>query len=257
MNNKSMDKQALQEEYEEIKIKLLMTQFAEMEGRILVKENEELKKNALYLPTEKQKTTFFKRFNRYFFYHRFKKNIKPLFQFRITKLAVTIPLLVILLTTTFFSVEAFRSGILNLLIKVEKEYTEIRFGVENQEEEKGLLEIELKDTFVPSKIPEGYTLANVTKYQTMNLIEYRNNKENGYILFQQNSENSGINVDTEEADELTSMTIQGQEALVIREDNRITVVWQKENSFFMIIGESPKLSKNDLVSMAESVELHK
>ncbi|GFR38804.1 hypothetical protein PRECH8_21000 [Insulibacter thermoxylanivorax] len=45
----------LQEQYEEITVKLLMARFAETERKRLLEENEELRKDPFYLPAE-QKT---------------------------------------------------------------------------------------------------------------------------------------------------------------------------------------------------------
>ncbi|MDU7477793.1 MAG: hypothetical protein E7L01_31305 [Paenibacillus macerans] len=65
MNN-PIDSKLLEEEYEKIKIKLLMIRFAELEGKMLLNENKELSNNPLYLPSEKTKLTFIMRLNRHF-----------------------------------------------------------------------------------------------------------------------------------------------------------------------------------------------
>nr|WP_255654578.1 DUF4367 domain-containing protein [Cohnella sp. REN36] len=251
-----MNQQALQDEYDEIKIKIILTQFAELEGKKLLEENEELNKDSFYLPSEKAKKRFIKGVNRYFLVHRIRKVARVLFQIRYPKLAVIIPVIIILLLTTFFSVEALRVRILNLIIHVENEYTEIRFGEDLQEKTEPQFKIEWDNAYVPTRVPKGYKIANITEHQTMKMIEYVNDNDKGYILFQQNSDKGGMNIDTEDADEWDTTTIQGEDGLVIRENNRVTVVWQKQDQMFLIIGESSSLTKNELINMAESVKLN-
>lgn len=254
--NKPMDQQSLQEEYEEIKIKLLMARYAELEGKMLLEENEELSKDPFYLPSESAKQTFIKRLNRYFTLLYLRKVVRSLFPISTKKVAVIFPIFIILLLTTFLSVEALRTKVLNIFIQVEKEYTEIRFGEDSQQPEERHPQIEWDNAYVPTKVPKGYRIANITNNQTNKMIEYLND-DKGYILFQQNNENSGINVDTEEADEVIHTTIQGQDGLIARKNDQISVVWKDKTRLFLITGNSMSVNKEELIEMAESVTLLK
>lgn len=125
--NNTMNQKGL-EEFEEIKIRLLMTRFTEVEGKKLIEENEELSKDPFYLPSEKQKQTFTKRIRLQFLLFDIKTFFQLLIPIRSFKLTVILPVIIALLLTTFFSVGAFRTSTLNLFVEVEREFTAIRLG---------------------------------------------------------------------------------------------------------------------------------
>lgn len=251
MNN-PMDSKLLEEEYEKIKIKLLMSRFAELEGKILLEENKELSNNPIYLPSEKTKLTFIMRLNRHFAFYYLKQTIR-FFATSYKKVAV---LLAVFLFAVALNVEAVRVKVLNMFIQVQEEYTEIRLGQGTQHLKDSHLQINWENAYVPTEVPEGYRIEEVKNLQNIKSIEYVNDSD-GYILFQQNNENSGMNVDTEEADELSHTTIQGHDGLIVRKKNVVTLVWQNEGRLFLILGDSPQLRKEELVKMAESVTLVK
>ncbi|GIQ63402.1 hypothetical protein PACILC2_19700 [Paenibacillus cisolokensis] len=253
--NNLMNQKALQEEYEDIKIKLLMTRFAELEGKKLIEENEELSKESFYLPSAKEKQRFIRRLNFHFTLFNFKRVAKRLFHKRFRKIAIFTPVFLILLLTTFLSVEAFRVKLLNLYIQIEKEYTTIRL----EEEMNQLpvhLQIEWNNAYVPTKVPEGYHITGVSSNQNIKSIEYENESQ-GFIMFQQNNRNSGINVDTEGADEVSRLTLHGHDGLFVHKKDVMTVVWKDEAHLFLILGSSTDLSKEEMIEMAQSVTLIK
>ncbi|MEK5003243.1 MULTISPECIES: DUF4367 domain-containing protein [Paenibacillus] len=250
--NNPMDSKLLEEEYEKIKIKLLMIRFAELEGKMLLDENTELSNNPLYLLSEKTKLSFIMRLNRHFAFYHLKQTIR-FFATSYKKVAV---LLAVFLFAVALNVEAVRVKVLNMFIQVQEEYTEIRLGQGTQHLKDSHLQINWENAYVPTEVPEGYRIEEVKNLQNIKSIEYVNDSD-GYILFQQNNENSGMNVDTEEADELSHTTIQGHDGLIVRKKNVVTLVWQNEGRLFLILGDSPQLRKEELVKMAESVTLVK
>ncbi|WP_181592662.1 DUF4367 domain-containing protein [Paenibacillus sp. YN15] len=254
-SNKLMDQQSLQEEYEESKIRLLMAHYAELEGKRFLEENEELRKDPFYLPSDAEKKRFMSRINRRFAFIRFKKLLFP-FPIQSQKLMIALSAAVILLFTSVFTVEAVRVRVFNMFIQVQKEYTAIRVGndaIQNNEEYE---QIDWSPAFVPSKVPEGYHIVNVMNNQNLKVIEYKNDN-NGHILFQQQSENGGMNVDTEDADEVIHTNIQGGEGLVIRKREQITVVWKYQAHLFLVVARSTGLNKEKIIELSESVTLLK
>lgn len=252
--SKPMDQESLQEEYEESRIRLLMARYAEIEGEKLLKENEELSKNPFYHPSEEALQKFKKKLNRKFVFVRLKRVL--LFPISYKKVFVTITALLLIFLTSVFTVEAVRIRVLNLFIQVQQEYTEIHVK-ENLEQISGdQLQIDWSQAYVPAKIPSSYHIINVSNNQNTKVIEYAND-DHGYIIFQQKNEHSGINVDTEQADEVTYASIQGETALIVRKKDLITIAWEHQNLMFMIIGEATGLSKEEFIEIAESVTLLK
>ncbi len=250
--NNLMDSKLLEEEYENIKMKLLMIRFAELEGKLLLEENKELSNNPLYLPSNRTRRTFIKRLNFHFAFYHMKQTMR-FFATSYKKVAV---ILFILFFVLALNVEAVRVKVLNMFIRVQEEYTEIRLGQSSEPFIDSHLQINWENAYVPTRVPKGYHIEEVKNYENIKTIEYVNESD-GYILFQQNSENSGMNVDTEEADEVIHTTIQGHEGLLVRKNNIVTLVWKNEDGLFLILGDSSQLRKEELVEMAKSVTIVK
>lgn len=244
-----MDEKWLKEEYEESVMKLVMARLAEWEGKKLLEENEELSKDPFYQPSEKAQQKFKKRLNQHFALFYLKKAAR-IFPSDLKKVVASFLIVMLILLTTVWNVEAVRIKVLNLMIRVQEKYTEIRFGHSSHPQ------IEWHNAYVPTKVPVGYRIVQVKNLKTIKSIEYEN-ENNGYILFQQTIESSSMNVDTENADEVIRMKIQGEDGLVVRKNDVMTIVWKKEDRLFLILGSSTGLTEKDLIEMAESVTLLK
>lgn len=111
---------------------------------------------------------------------------------------------------------------------------------------------------MPTKLPSDYHIVNETNDRNMKSIAY-GNESDGFILFQQHNENSGIHVDTEEADEVFHTRIHGQEGLLVRKNEMMTLVWQEGMNLFVLMESATNLKKEEpeLIEIAESVLLLK
>jgi len=246
-----MDQVTLKEEYEEIRIKMIMSRFAELEGKMFMKENEELSKEPFYHPSENARRKFINRLRfRLPIYH-----MKKALRFSYPRLVAVLIFLVVAIFTASLTVDAVRIKVLNLFIQIKEEYADIRMGQDPQQSEDQNVPLN-GDNVMPTEIPSGYHLTATTDFQNMRIVQYENERKEN-ILFQSNNENSSMSVDTEDADEVTHMIIQGETGLVIRKQGRTSVVWRKGNQLLSIIGSSSNLSKEALIKMAESVQLQK
>lgn len=252
--NKPMDEKVLQEQYEEIKIRLLMARFAEMEGKQFQEENEDLRKEAFYLPSEKTKRRFVKKLNRRFVFFKLFSAFRNLLPSRFPKVAFITMLIMITLLVCTLSVEAIRTKVLNMFIQVQQEYTEIRSGQDSSSFADHYLVINWENAYVPTKVPEGYKIVEVKDHQTMKVIEYKNNNGDT-VLFQHNTENNGMNVDTENADKVMFTTIHGNQGLAVEKNGVTTLVWHTGDNQFFLLGSSVTL--DELVETAESVTILK
>jgi len=251
-----MNQQTLQEEYEDIKMKLLMVRFAELEGKMLQKENEELSKDSFYQPSKHEKKRFNRRLNLQFTFLYITKTMRSLLLINRPKVAIVVFLLLMSLIATTLSVEAWRVKVLNMFMQVKKEHTELRLEPDSQQFEENHPHLDLDHAFAPAEVPMGYLISEIKDLQNMKMIKYENDDKD-YILFQQNSENISLNIDTEDADEVKDITIHGQVGLVVLKNDQITVVWHDEAQMFFIVGNLTKVSESTLIRMAESVESQK
>ncbi|GBF78490.1 hypothetical protein PA598K_07141 [Paenibacillus sp. 598K] len=250
--NNKMDEQKLEEDLDEIRMKLIMSSFAEHEGKKFMKENEELSKDPFYHPSVSAKRRFINRLRLrlpLFF-------VKKVLRFSYPKLIAVLFFLVVVVCATSLTVEAVRVKVLNLFIQVKNEYTDIRMGQTPQQSEDHNVPQKGNNVYIPTEIPDGFHLTATTEFTNMRILQYdRDGHEN--ILFQSNNENTSMSVDTEDADEVTHMIIQGGSGLVIRKQDRISVVWKKNDQLLSIIGNTSDVSKEALIKMAESVQLQK
>lgn len=77
------------------------------------------------------------------------------------------------------------------------------------------------------------------------------------IQFQQSIGDWHINVDTEDANRVEKISIQGHEGLLVEKNGLITVVWSDQSNIFTVISDSETLKSEDTVRIAESVTLIK
>lgn len=248
----SMNQRQLLEEYEESKVKLLMAQFAEAEGQALWNENEELRNNLLYQPSDQQISDFAKRVRKHWWIYRWQKvrdwcgagTLK-----RVMTIAITV---IVLMATTVLSVDALRSRLLNLLIQIEESFTNIKLEPQNEQDAVEDLHSMMKP-YRPTQLPAGYHLATVSNLSNQRIMQYKNEQDEWLVFYQMN-EASSLNVDTEGAEEVTALTIQGQDGLYVVKQTKQTVVWKEEDSLFLIISSAAALDKEALLHMAQSVQ---
>ncbi|MEO3946380.1 DUF4367 domain-containing protein [Gorillibacterium sp. CAU 1737] len=248
-----MDPKSLKEEYEEIQLKLALSSYLEQEGRAFRKENEELRDNPLYQPTEEEMKRFQLRLQRRIWGYRVlgwmgMLRIKP------RKAALALPLLLVLLTVSAVSVEAVRVRMYAFFVQMKESYTEFRLEQQTAEPQTASLQsLAGTDAYVPTEVPTGYRMVRVTHYQTMKEIEYTRD-DGGSLLFQQKLGTSGVHVDSEDADDVAAILVQGEKGMFVRKGEKLTVVWQKRDQLFLLMGEETGLSEEEFVQLAESVE---
>lgn len=231
-----------------------MISYAEYEGKQLMQENEELKKDEFYLPTEEEKRKFRKTLDKKYHILRTKKIFHNLLE-KFNRIAIVFFVLVILLFTSFFTVEAVRVKILNLVVNMQKEYTEIHLGSKDSgNTPESNLYINWKNAYAPTKVPEGFQIVTITDNNNLKAVEYEND-DGDFILFQQRDENSSMNADTENTDKVVRTIIQGNEALLINKAELTTLIWYNDSYIFMITVQSRELENEDIIEIAESVTL--
>lgn len=76
-DRKPMDEEKLMRELRELKMRLGMVNYAEIEGKALLEENENLKKDELYQLKNEIKAKFMKEINRHYYKQRTKELSDP------------------------------------------------------------------------------------------------------------------------------------------------------------------------------------
>jgi hypothetical protein len=136
--------------------------------------------------------------------------------------------------------------VLNFLINFEPEYTSLKLGNNGSNEN---IIAGFANTYAPSYVPEGYRFDSIFNTGNSKIIEYVNDE--GYtISFCECSQTSVTNIDTENADIIKSVRINGAEGLYVLKNEITTVSWAHENKIFVIIAQ---LDEDEIVHIAENV----
>lgn len=228
----------------DIVIKLATFEKLESEGEKLLLENEMLSKDSFYLPTDEQKVNF-----RKLIYKQYLKyNIKKISNYTY-KIAFIGFVFSMISYTYLVNVDAFRSKILGFDVERRRDATSFtgNIGVGNNG---------VEEYFVPTYVPEGFEMETVHMEDSNIRIMYIN-EENEYIRFEQRSA-MGITmlIDTEDADKMEEMEINGGEAFLIVKNIMVHLMWQGDY-LFTILSSSENVSEVDIIKMAESITIAK
>lgn len=259
-NDNPRDENILREEYEEALIKLAMSSFAEREGQRLMQENEALKNDLFYQPTAEAERKFKKTINRHYYKQKTMNFLQNSYK-HFNKVAIVFLITIILLATSTLAVEAVRIKVLYFFVNVQQEYTEIRLKEKGGEQSFGEDDIisknvpsNWKNAYAPLKIPAGYSINNSVNEDNFKTIEYANGR-NEMIIYQQFDEQVVSNIETEKADRIEEITVQGHKGLLINKDGKQTITWSNDAKAFFIISKNGNLQDEDMIKMAESVTL--
>ena len=219
---------------------------ARNEGQNLLKQNKELKPEDLGVSSEKQKE-FQKRLDKVFQDKRIKE--KRISHRRIIQRVAIIVLIFIAVTTaSLFSVDAFRAKFFNFLMEIKPKYTEFQLE-EGNKEVGGVRIVDWTNTYIPTYIPEGYTLESSDNSDTMKSIILEN--EDGHIIdYAMYTEDVNFNYDTEGA-AVQDIKVNGEEGMLIIKENHYCIVWKQDSLIFIV---RTQINEKETLKIAEKVK---
>lgn len=153
------------------------------------------------------------------------------------------------LTTATALVPSVRVKVMELLVNIEREYTELSL----REKEGFSFEIPAgwKGSYFPSLIPDGYSLFDMyaQEMNKSNIVIYRNDEGNE-IYFLEGKENTSVNINTEKAD-VSTILIHSQPGIIsVREDGQVYIAWTEAGRMFVLGFDG---GRDETVKIAESV----
>ena len=246
----NLDESFLVERMGDIKIKLALLEYMDMEGKILAEENKALKSNGIFLLEENKKKILMKKINKY--YNRI--NIKNILNKKmniIYKAASVLLLAVIITSVTVFNVDALRIKLYNFILDMRDEYSNIKIEPAD-EAGTSIIKINWENAYAPALIPEGFKLSSVSNNELLKSLQY-SDSDNNLIILQQYSSEGTINVDTENADTVLRVFVKGREGILVEKGNDITISWNYEDYIFIMNFINTGLSKEEAMKIAESV----
>lgn len=166
------------------------------------------------------------------------------------KIAASILLIFFIgLSVAIASVHSVRIRVLELLINIEDEYTELSL-----QENPGLsfdIPPEWGGSYYPSEMPRDFTVSQVTStVQDHTVILSLESDKTAQIIFSEMGEDVYTNLDTEDS-VLSSRMVKGSPALVAVKGDKISVAWAMDSTYFILICRS--LQENEVLAVADSV----
>lgn len=137
----------------------------------------------------------------------------------------------------------------NLIIENTEKYLSIK-AKEEVQGKNGPYD-DIKGYYVPSYISEGFALESEEQFGDMIVLSYINELKDHYIRYHQSSNNSNLQLDSENAI-IEDIKIRGMNGIVISKEDFIILFWYNEELNFYIISD---IKLEELIKVAESLEI--
>ncbi|MDF1618626.1 DUF4367 domain-containing protein [Petrocella sp. FN5] len=148
-----------------------------------------------------------------------------------SRAAVVLLALLLSSAVVTMSVEAFRIRFLNLFIETEKDHNRIDF---NESEEVLELPEGSSNDYYPTYLPEGYSLLDSQSGEYTKIATFLN-QDNQLLIFTQNVNNMGVNIDNEHSD-IELVPINDSEGYMTNKDGIISISWSENDVIFSLEG---------------------
>lgn len=247
----------LQDQYEDAYFALLMHEVAEQEGVRLEKLNEELQNDPAAAVPEEIDRKCLKTIDRYFAQKRHAGYWRTS-QKILGRVGIVAAIIMLLFTTAFALSEEFRSTALNLLITIEEKYTDLHMQ-EAEDPPTGSASVTV-DTSTGSDyfddleigwIPDGYTC--VMNYPN-EMYGFENEFGDTFVIDRTNG-TTNMSIDTEDAESVESIVINGLETLRVTKQGCInTVMMDTEHGIFIRVWTSAGISQETNLKVAENIK---
>ena len=247
----------LQDQYEDAYFALVMHEVAEQEGVRLEKLNEELQNDSAAAVPEEIDRKCLKTIDRYFAKKRhagYWQTSKKI----LGRVGIVAAIIMLLFTTAFALSEQFRVNTLNLLITIEEKYTELHME-EAEDSTAGSASVTTDnsagsnyfDDLEIGWMPEGYTC---TMNYPNKMYGFENDSGDAYVINRANG-TSNMSIDTEDAESVENIVINGLETLRVTKQGCInTVMMDTEHGIFIRVWTSAGISRETNQKMAESIK---
>jgi len=160
------------------------------------------------------------------------------------RVAIIVLTLIISLTATTFSVKALREAVIEFITETYEKFTKIT--VEKELPNTRLEFIKIK----PKYIPEGFELEHETYIDDeLYHITFRNSQNQSITYSQQNPDDAGIDVDTEDI-EYQKIYVKSYEGILYNNKEYYTLVFATQDYYFIVTSNLPY---EQLQLIAESI----
>ncbi|MCB8818102.1 DUF4367 domain-containing protein [Desulfosporosinus shakirovi] len=248
-NSSEQIRKKLYEEYEDSMFRLVMHDAAEKEGKLFLAEKEKLRNAPESLPSEETFKRFSKQLEGQLKKHKAYARRRRMFK-ALNKIAVAMLAVIVILFTTVVTVQAVRVRALNFLMDIQPKYTSFQLKESDSGSDNGGSVVGWTNAYVPTYIPDGYKVSNSSNGKLLKKIEFKN-QQGSLITYTELSEGSSPALDTENASDFETVSINGHKGTLAVKNSLVTIIWEMNNGMFMIRAQT---SKDTAMKMAEGVK---
>lgn len=233
--------------FDELMLSIAVSSYAEAEGEALLCELAEIKNNADLQPPESERKQIARIIRR----RNAGRNMRDAGKAAL-KLSRSVSLVFMVCFMAFsasFVVSAqVREMVYRLVLRHERQYTLVRLEtVMESVVTEGIYTWE--NAYAPTKLPAGYHLEEVLDLISSNAVIYKN-ADGREITFWQ-FEDGNIQVDSEDADVVQTININGKDALLVVKNGLTSITWGEDaGALINILSEE---STSVTIAVAESV----
>jgi hypothetical protein len=242
----------INEAYEDGLVRVIMNKVAESEGKLLFEEAEKLNKEHENLPSPES----IKRFTILLDLH-LKKARKVQKSHNVSRIlsksAVAIMDIIVILSAMAFSVQAFRVRVLNFLISAETKYTSLQLN-DADSQDNGKLIVDWINEYVPTYMPDGYEVYSFSYTDAIRKIIFNNTADNSTVVYTEYISTDTIVVGTENASLVEKVKVNDQDGTISIKDSMTSIAWTMDNRLFVFQGD---MSRDKAIKMAEGVKFIK
>ena len=244
--------QKLYDNYEDALFRLLMHNAAGKEGQLTnEKINHPDNHEAKYMKTnvtEKQTLEFINA--------TLKKNQSKKLEnhahIKLKRAVAIIAAVAIVFSIGMLTVSAFRIQVFNVVLGIKDKYTSFQLKENGEDQNSSQMIVDWKNAYVPTYIPDGYEVSDLFKTDDLKSLTYKNKQDNSLdIVYSEFATSSVMQLDTENAALVQTLTINGNTGTLIIKDNMASVAWIMDNKMFSVIGQ---VDSELLIKIAESVK---
>ena len=245
-----LSKKEIQEEYEDLVFRKVMAIYVQKEGKQILSEIEEEKKNDDTVVDSKAIIKLYDKKER-------KENLNILWKYSKKLINFTAMIVFVAIISLSSAVVAFADvreavaeALYHLMLEENDDYTRVSVG-----DSSNFINPEVYDwegAYAPTYMPEDFYFTDKIYTGTGYYITY--SKEEKYILFYQDNSSVAGNLDTEDAEIVEKITIGDSEGIYIFKQGYTIVSWNMGDTLFILEGTA---DTGEMVEIARSIKILK
>lgn len=243
MNHRNRDRESLQKEYNRLMLRIAFCELQDEEIELSTNFTDDVQKEEIFWRhTEgRTKKMIYGRIRNQHLIHTFKVALPKALQVAACILIV----FYIGLSVAIATVHDVRVRVLDLIMNVEKQYTEIT--LQENSEKSFTVPSDWKGTYYPAYIPDGFEIESISSDFFHSNLVCKNGDLN--LFFSEYGEDAGTNIDTENA-VVDAVMINGSPAILAEKNGLVTIAWAYQVNYFVL---QAQVDRDIALQIAESV----